>query len=129
LYKDVASEYVQVVMAPEQLPNVLDRAIRTALSERAPTAIIVPLDVQEMEYSPPTHDFKMVPSSVGISRPEVVADHDAIQRAAAILNDGEKVATRGGGGAKGRARRAHRRRRSARRRDCEGSAGQGRHRR
>src|SRR5699024_7278793 len=93
LYKDVASEYVQVVMAPEQLPNVLDRAIRTALSERAPTAIIVPLDVQEMDYSPPTHDFKMVPSSVGISRPEVVADHDAIQRAAAILNEVEKVAS------------------------------------
>jgi pyruvate dehydrogenase (quinone) len=101
LYKDVASEYVQVVMAPEQLPNVLDRAIRTALSERAPTAIIVPLDVQEMDYSPPTHDFKMVPSSVGISRPEVVADDDAIQRAAAILNEGEKVAILAGAGARG----------------------------
>jgi pyruvate dehydrogenase (quinone) len=101
LYKDVASEYVQVVMAPEQLPNVLDRAIRTALSERAPTAIIVPLDVQEMDYSPPTHDFKMVPSSVGISRPEVVADHAAIQRAAAILNEGEKVAILAGAGARG----------------------------
>lgn len=101
LYKDVASEYVQVVMAPEQLPNVLDRAIRTALSERAPTAIIVPLDVQEMDYSPPTHDFKMVPSSLGISRPEVVADHEAIQRAAAILNEGEKVAILAGAGARG----------------------------
>ena len=37
LFKDVASEYVQMVTVPEQLPNVLDRAIRTAQAERAPT--------------------------------------------------------------------------------------------
>ena len=61
LYKDVASDYVQMVTVPEQLPGVLDRAIRVALAERAPTAIIVPADVQELEYSPPTHEFKMVP--------------------------------------------------------------------
>ena len=65
LFKDVASEYVQMVTVPEQLPNVLDRAIRVALAERAPTAIIIPSDVQELEYSAPTHAFKMVPSSLG----------------------------------------------------------------
>src|SRR5690242_8231784 len=65
LFKDVASEYVQMVTVPEQLPNVLDRAIRTALAERAPTALIIPADVQELEYSAPGHAFKMVPSSVG----------------------------------------------------------------
>ena len=42
LFKDVASEYVQMVTVPEQLPNVLDRAIRTAQAERAPTALIIP---------------------------------------------------------------------------------------
>lgn len=101
LYKDVASEYVQMVMSPEQLPNVLDRAIRTALTERAPTAIIVPLDVQEMDYTPPTHEFKMVPSSLGISPPKVGAVDDAVQRAAAILNEGQKVAILVGAGARG----------------------------
>ncbi|MDQ2638254.1 MAG: thiamine pyrophosphate-binding protein, partial [Actinomycetota bacterium] len=60
LYKDVASDYVQMVTVPEQLPNVLDRAIRIALSEQAPTAVIIPGDVQELEYSPPKHAFKMV---------------------------------------------------------------------
>ena len=60
LFKDVASEYVQMVTVPEQLPNVLDRAIRVALAERAPTAIIIPSDVQELEYSAPTVDLKMV---------------------------------------------------------------------
>ncbi|EUA24409.1 thiamine pyrophosphate enzyme, N-terminal TPP binding domain protein [Mycobacterium xenopi 3993] len=42
LYKDVASDYIQMVTVPEQLPNVLDRAIRTALTRRAPTAVIIP---------------------------------------------------------------------------------------
>ncbi|KAA0016574.1 thiamine pyrophosphate-binding protein, partial [Antrihabitans cavernicola] len=51
LYKDVASNYLQMVTVPEQLPNVLDRAIRTALGRRAPTAIIIPSDVQELDYS------------------------------------------------------------------------------
>src|SRR5690625_2573016 len=51
LYKDVAGEYVQVVTTPEQLPNVLDRAIRTAMAAHTVTALIVPADVQELEYS------------------------------------------------------------------------------
>ena len=73
LFKDVASEYVQMVTVPEQLPNVLDRAIRTALAERAPTAIIIPADVQELDYSAPTHAFKMVPSSLGVDWPTAAA--------------------------------------------------------
>src|SRR4029078_1553231 len=62
LYKDVASEYLQMVTVPEQLPNVIDRAIRVALSSHTPTAVIIPADVQELEYAPPPHAFKMVPS-------------------------------------------------------------------
>jgi pyruvate dehydrogenase (quinone) len=100
LYKDVASEYVQMVTVPEQLPNVLDRAIRIALAERAPTAIIIPSDVQGLEYSAPTHAFKMVPSSLGIDWPTVVPDDAAIRRAADILNAGEKVAILAGTGAR-----------------------------
>ena len=101
LYKDVASEYVQMVTVPEQLPNVLDRAIRTALSERAPTAIIIPADVQELEYSAPEHAFKMVPSSLGIDWPVAVPGDEAIGRAAELLNAGSKVAILAGQGARG----------------------------
>ena len=101
LFKDVASEYVQMVTVPEQLPGVLDRAIRVALAERAPTAIIIPSDVQELVYSAPTHAFKMVPSSLGIDWPTVVPDGDAIARAAEILNAGSKVAILAGQGARG----------------------------
>src|ERR1700729_3318771 len=101
LFKDVASEYVQMVTVPEQLPGVLDRAIRAALAERAPTAIIIPSDVQELEYSAPTHAFKMVPSSLGIDWPTAVPSGDAIARAADILNAGSKVAIVAGQGARG----------------------------
>src|ERR1044071_5134283 len=34
LFKDVASDYVQMVTVPEQLPNVIDRAMRTAYAKR-----------------------------------------------------------------------------------------------
>jgi pyruvate dehydrogenase (quinone) len=101
LFKDVASEYVQMVTVPEQLPNVIDRAIRTALAERAPTAVIIPSDVQELEYTPPGHAFKMVPSSLGTSWPTTAPDDAGIARAAEILNAGEKVAMLIGQGARG----------------------------
>ncbi len=100
LFKDVASEYVQMVTVPEQLPNVLDRAIRIALAERAPTAIIIPSDVQEMEYSAPTHAFKMVPSSLGVQWPTITPDSDGMHAAAALLNAGTKVAMLVGSGAR-----------------------------
>jgi pyruvate dehydrogenase (quinone) len=101
LFKDVASEYVQMVTVPEQLPNVLDRAIRIAVAERAPTAIIIPSDVQELEYSAPGHAFKMVPSSMGVEWPTPLPDDAAIVRAADLLNAGSKVAILAGSGARG----------------------------
>lgn len=97
----MAADYVQTVNVPEQLPNVLDRAIRTALSQRAPTALIIPADVQELPYSPPTHAFKMVPSSLGLDLPQIAPDDDAVRRAADILNAGSKVAMLVGAGARG----------------------------
>ena len=100
LFKDVASDYVQMVTVPEQLPNVLDRAIRVAMTQRVPTALIIPSDVQELPYSPPTHEFKMVPSSLGIEWPSITPDDDAISRVAAILNEGKKVAMLVGTGAR-----------------------------
>lgn len=101
LFKDVASDYVQMVTVPEQLPGVLDRAFRVAMSRRAPTALIIPNDVQELEYAAPQHAFKMVPSSLGITWPTVVADDDGLRRAAEVLNSGRRVAMLVGQGARG----------------------------
>jgi pyruvate dehydrogenase (quinone) len=105
LFKDACHHFVSTVMVPEQLPNVIDRAIRIALSERAPTAVILPADVQELPYDPPGHAFKMVPSSLGWARPQVTPDEEAIREAAAILNAGERVAILVGQGARSAQRR------------------------
>ncbi|MFF4799668.1 thiamine pyrophosphate-requiring protein [Streptomyces sp. NPDC001351] len=101
LFKDVASDFVETVTVPEQLPNVIDRAIRTAYARRAPTAVIIPGDVQDLDYSAPTHEFKMVPSSLGRSSWTAVPSEESVQRAAEILNSGDKVAILVGQGAAG----------------------------
>ncbi|MFI1721477.1 thiamine pyrophosphate-requiring protein [Streptomyces sp. NPDC020489] len=101
LFKDVASDFVETVTVPEQLPNVLDRAIRTAYARRAPTAIILPGDVQELEYAAPTHEFKMVPSSLDRSSWTTVPSEESLLRAAEILNSGDKVGILIGQGAAG----------------------------
>jgi pyruvate dehydrogenase (quinone) len=101
LYKDVASDFIETVTVPEQLPNVIDRAIRTAYARRSPTAVIIPGDVQELDYSPPTHEFKMVPSSLDRSSWTAVPSEDSVRRAAEILNSGDKVAILVGQGAAG----------------------------
>lgn len=100
LYKDVASDFIQVASAPEQFPNLIDRAMRISSAHHTVTAIIVPADVQELEYSPPTHDFKMVPSSLGMHMSASAPDDDVIRRAAQILNEGERVAIHIGQGAR-----------------------------
>ena len=101
LFKDVAG-YVTTVTVPEQLPNVLDRAMKVALSRRTPTVVIVHADVQELEYEPPAHEFKMVPSSSGVTvQPTVLPDDEAVRTAADLLNSGHKVAMLVGAGAAG----------------------------
>lgn len=99
LYKDVAS-YVQTVMSPQQLPAVLDRAFRIAMSERTVTALIFPADVQDQPYEPPEHAFKMVPGSLGYRRPRIVAPSDEVRRAADVLNAGNRVGMLVGQGAR-----------------------------
>jgi pyruvate dehydrogenase (quinone) len=102
LFKDVASQYVQVCMVPEQAGVLLDRAMRIAKATRSPTCIIVPNDVQELPYSPPPRAHGGVPSSsAGIRKPHVVPDVVALREAADVLNAGSKVALLVGAGARG----------------------------
>ena len=101
LYKDVCSDYVQMCTVPQQLPNLIDRAIRIARAESAPTALIFPSDVFDLDYEAPGHAFKQVPSSLGTSWPSITPSPTAVQQAADILNAGEKVALLVGQGARG----------------------------
>jgi pyruvate dehydrogenase (quinone) len=101
LFKDVCSDYVQMCTVPQQLPNLIDRAIRVAITQQAPTCLIFPSDVLELEYEPPGHAFKQVPSSLGLTEPVVRPDPAGVRAAADILNAGERVALLVGQGARG----------------------------
>ncbi|MEU6064541.1 MULTISPECIES: thiamine pyrophosphate-requiring protein [Streptomyces] len=101
LYKDVASDFCEMVTVPQQLPNVLDRALRTAMAQRSVTAVIIPADVQELDYSPPEHAFKMVPSSLGMPHYAPLPADEDLERAADVLNSGGQIAMLIGQGARG----------------------------
>lgn len=106
LFKDVSSAFLETVNVPQQLPNVLDRAMRAALSERAPATVIIPADVQELDYEPPEHAFKHVPSSAPdrvVGPGSVLPPESELDRAAEVIDAGERVAILVGQGARGAA--------------------------
>jgi pyruvate dehydrogenase (quinone) len=100
LFKDVASEFVQVCMTPEQSEHLIDRAVRIAKATRSPTCVIFPNDIQEAEYSPPPRAHGAIYSSTDYRTPRVIPAQDDLQQAAEILNAGAKVAILVGQGAR-----------------------------
>jgi pyruvate dehydrogenase (quinone) len=104
LYKDVAHEFVQVLMVPQQAPHLIDRAIRIAKSTRSVTCVIVPDDVAESDYEEPPRAHGAVISEIGFPNPpRVIPQDEDLRRAAEVLNAGEKVAMLIGAGAFGAA--------------------------
>ncbi|GAA0890509.1 thiamine pyrophosphate-requiring protein [Fulvivirga kasyanovii] len=99
LYKDVAHEYVHMATTPEQVRHLIDRAVRIAESERTVTAVIIPNDVQELDMEEPPRKHGSVHSGIGYSRMRMIPDAEHLQKAADILNEGEKVAMLIGAGA------------------------------
>src|SRR3954462_7191034 len=99
LFKDVASEFVQVCMDPTQARHLIDRAIRGARAARSVTCVIVPEDVQEAPYEEPPRMHGAVFSSIGFSDPIVRPRDEDLRRAAEVLNAGEKGAMLVGQGA------------------------------
>lgn len=100
LFKDVASEYVHMAVSPAQVRHLVDRAVRIALTERCPTCIILPKDVQELkavEEPPRTHGT--VHSGLGYRAPRVLPAPEDLLRAAQVLNEGRRVAMLVGAGA------------------------------
>ena len=104
LFKDVASSFVQTASHPAQIPHLIDRAYRIAKAERTVTCIIVPNDLQLMPMAQPAHEHGFTHSGIGIELPKVIPTPDALARAAATLNAGQRVAMLVGAGALGATR-------------------------
>ena len=99
LFKDVAHEYVHMVSTPAQMRHIVDRAMRIAQSEHNVCCIIIPNDVQEMEAEKPPRKHGTIHSGIGYEAPRTVPHAEELQRAADILNAGDKVAMLVGAGA------------------------------
>jgi len=100
LFKDVAGAFVQQASVPAQIRHLVDRAMRIAMAERRVTCIIVPNDLQELDaVETPPRSHGTVLSGVGYERPLVVPTQAQLQRAAAVLNAGSRVAMLVGAGA------------------------------
>ncbi|SFW13977.1 thiamine pyrophosphate-requiring protein [Pseudomonas sp. NFACC04-2] len=99
LFKDVAGAFVQQASVPAQVRHLLDRAVRTAVGERRVTALILPNDLQDMEYTAPRHKHGTVHSGVGYRKPSIVPYEEDLRKAADVLNAGKKVAILVGAGA------------------------------
>ena len=100
LFADVA-EYVQEVTHPAQLPHVIDRAVRLAIARRGPSVVVINKDVQEQAFAAPRRAHGFTRSGPGYTRPVLVPAEEELEKAADILNAGEKVAILIGAGAIG----------------------------
>ncbi|MBS1602829.1 MAG: thiamine pyrophosphate-requiring protein [Bacteroidetes bacterium] len=103
LFKDVAHEFVHTCTQPSSARHLIDRAIRIAKANRTVTCVILPNDVQELDYEEPPHLHGSVHTGMGYTRPEIVPAFADLQEAASLLNAGSKVAILVGAGAEGAA--------------------------
>ncbi len=103
MFKDVAGAYVQQASSAAQVRHLIDRAVRIALAERRPTVVVLPNDLQDESYADPPRAHGTLRSGVGYIRPKTVPYEIDLDRAAAVLNAGEKIAVLVGAGAFGAA--------------------------
>ncbi len=101
LFKDVAGDFVHQASTPAQVRHLVDRAVRIALANRTVTALILPNDLQEMEYEEPERVHGTLHSGIGYHPPKIVPYEDDLRAAADLLNAGESVAILVGAGALG----------------------------
>lgn len=102
LFMDVAA-YNQRVMGPAHVNNVVDEAVKTALTWRTVTHITVPKDIQEWT----TDDTQRSEANIAhhsadlYAAPHSLPSQALLQEAASLLNKGKKVAILAGRGALG----------------------------
>jgi pyruvate dehydrogenase (quinone) len=102
MFADVAN-FVQEASAPAQVRHLIDRGMRIAKASNGVSVLVLPKDIQEQDYKEPEVAHGFTRSGVGYSRPQVVPYRGDLERAAAVLNAGTKVAMLVGAGGRGAA--------------------------
>ncbi|MBW3668643.1 MAG: pyruvate oxidase [Actinobacteria bacterium] len=103
LFDDVAA-FNAMVHVPGQIPTLVDNAVKTSLSQRTVSHITFPVDIQESPAdADPWHGGlgtgRTPQTSPIYVAPPAVPRPDDLQRAAAVLNEGERVVMLVGAGA------------------------------
>lgn len=95
LFKE-CSHFCELVSAPEQMPRILEIAMRTAINLSGVAVIVIPGDVltREAVYSDAVPPIRM-------AKPIVRPNDDELREVAEILNAGKKVTILAGAGCKG----------------------------
>jgi pyruvate dehydrogenase (quinone) len=100
LFKDVASEFVQIATTPAQVRQLVDRAMRIARDQRSVTCLILPSDLQrEHAVEAPPREHGTVHTGIGETFIPALPDTARLQAAAELLNAGKRVAILAGAGA------------------------------
>jgi pyruvate dehydrogenase (quinone) len=100
LYVDVAT-CNERIMGPTHVENIVDLAVRIALSYRTVSHITFPVDFQDMEVKKRQRSKRNIPHHTSRAEAEgaMLADPSDLDSAAEILNAGKKIAILAGRGA------------------------------
>lgn len=91
------SHYCELVSQPEQLPGVLEAAIRAAVGKRGVAVIVIPGDVALADLTAKIS----TPAALKLAKPSVVPPESQIDSLLALLEDSSKVTLLCGRGCEG----------------------------
>ncbi|MBB2912488.1 pyruvate dehydrogenase (quinone) [Streptosporangium becharense] len=101
LFQGVAAEFCQTIETPEQVPMLVDRAVRHALATRSPACLIFPHDVQQAPAAGELpHEHGVIATSAVRHADRVAPARQDLQAAADVLNAGSRPAILVGQGAR-----------------------------
>ena len=100
LYSDV-TVYNDMINVPEQAEMAVDIACRTALAQRGVSHLTIPIDVQERKLNGKYSRHNVAYHTSDVYSAETIPSHSLIEKAAQILNTGNRVVILVGQGALG----------------------------
>src|SRR5436305_5736105 len=89
------------IMGPAHVENAVNLACRAAIANSGPAHVTMPVDMQSLPLKSDTPSERNIPHHVSAARAGIAATPpgDMLDRAAAILNEGEKICILAGRGA------------------------------
>lgn len=91
------SHYCELVSQPEQLPGVMEAAIRAAIGKRGVAVIVIPGDIALADFSAKISS----PAALKLAMPHVVPDDEQVDSLITLLGESSKITLLCGRGCQG----------------------------